>query len=138
VGAREHPSSTVTVLDRGSKHRTGATVSSRMAQSRYGSAGELLASAWRAIVTVRDTRALVDPVCSVPVGSHRDRASDKGVQRASLMRILTRFVNRRLRGKTLKWQFSRPQKEGLRNSGVIKDSKVVQTQGAGFCTSLWF
>ncbi len=43
LGAREHPSSAV--LDRGSKHRTGATVSSRMAQSRYGSAGELLA--WR-------------------------------------------------------------------------------------------
>ena len=43
LGAREHPSSAV--LDRGSKHRTGATVSSRMAQSRCGSAGELLA--WR-------------------------------------------------------------------------------------------
>ncbi len=46
LGAREHPSSAV--LDRGSKHRThgtGATVSSRMAQSRCGSAGGLLA--WR-------------------------------------------------------------------------------------------
>jgi hypothetical protein len=43
LGARKHPSSAV--LDRGSKHRTGATVSSRMAQSRCGSAGELLA--WR-------------------------------------------------------------------------------------------
>ena len=30
-------------MDRGSKHRTGATVSSRMAQSRCGSAGEMLA-----------------------------------------------------------------------------------------------
>jgi hypothetical protein len=39
----EHPSSAVS--DRGSEHRAGATVSSRMAQSRYGSAGELLA--WR-------------------------------------------------------------------------------------------
>ena len=50
---REHPSSSV--LDRGSNLRTGATVSSRMAQSRYGSAGELLA--WRPIV--RDTMAFM-------------------------------------------------------------------------------
>ena len=49
----EHPSSSV--LDRGSNLRTGATVSSRMAQSRCGSAGELLA--WRPIV--RDTKASV-------------------------------------------------------------------------------
>ena len=38
-----------TVLDRGSNHRTGATEPSRVAQSRYGSAGELLA--WLPIVT---------------------------------------------------------------------------------------
>ncbi len=53
LASREHPSSAV--LDRGSKLRTGAatvTVSSRTAQSRCGSAGELLA--WRPIV--RDSR----------------------------------------------------------------------------------
>jgi hypothetical protein len=45
LGAREHPSSAVS--DRGSELLSGATVSSRMAQSRprCGSAGELLA--WR-------------------------------------------------------------------------------------------
>jgi hypothetical protein len=43
LGACEHPSSAVS--DRGSELLSGATVSSRMAQSRYGSAGELLA--WR-------------------------------------------------------------------------------------------
>ncbi len=57
MGAREHPSSAVS--DRGSELRTGATVSSRMAQSRsgcgLGSAGELLF--WRPIV--RDTKALM-------------------------------------------------------------------------------
>jgi hypothetical protein len=43
VGACEQPFSAVS--DRGSELLSGATVSSRMAQSRYGSAGELLA--WR-------------------------------------------------------------------------------------------
>ena len=72
LGAREHPSSAV--LDRGSKHRTGATVSSRMAQSRYGSAGELLA--WRPdrvgheALNGYDTRGRTGPLareCSVLV-----------------------------------------------------------------------
>ena len=43
VGACEQPFSAVS--DRGSELLSGATVSSRMAQSRYGSAWELLA--WR-------------------------------------------------------------------------------------------
>ena len=53
VGACEHPFSAVS--DRGSELLSGATVSSRMAQSRCGSAGELLA--WRPIVG--DTKALM-------------------------------------------------------------------------------
>jgi hypothetical protein len=76
-GEHRGPLASSAVLDRGSKHRTGATVSSRMAQSRYASAGELLAC--RPIV--RDTKAL--PVVGVIREITPTRASDKGVQRAS-------------------------------------------------------
>ncbi len=69
-----------------------------MAQSRYGSAGELLA--WR------PDRVGREALMGEPVGSHR--AFGKGVQRARTMRILTRLANRRLEGKTLKWHYSRP------------------------------
>ncbi len=67
----EHPSSAVS--DRGSELLSGATVSSRMAQSCYGSAGELLA--WR------PDRVGHEALMGEPVGSHR--AFGKGVPRAS-------------------------------------------------------
>ena len=82
LGAREHPSSTV--LDRGSKARAGATVSSRMAQSRCGSAGELLA--WRPI-NVWDTWA--------SMGVLRGRHTGPVTRECSVqvfMRTLTRFA----------------------------------------------
>ncbi len=82
----EHPSSAVS--DRGSELLSGATVSSRMAQSRCGSAGELLA--WR------PDRVGHEALMGEPVGSHR--TFGKGVQRARTMRILTRLAKRRLRG----------------------------------------
>ena len=79
------------VLDRGSNHRTGATVteSSRMAQSRHGSAGELLA--WLPIVTGHEglgwcvpwdnTRPLTGE-CSTPRASYNEN-SDAILESAS-------------------------------------------------------
>ena len=69
-----------------------------MAQSRYGSAGELLA--WRPIVW--DTR----PLWACSVGTHR--AYDKGVQRASYNENSDAIRESTPKRKTLKWHYSRP------------------------------
>ncbi len=73
-----------------------------MAQSRYGSAGELLA--WRP--------DRVGHEALMPVGEPR-RGVAPGLWQGSAsvqvtMRTLTRLANRRLEGKTLKWHYSRP------------------------------
>ncbi len=52
--------------------------------------------AWRPIV--RDTKALVGVFRGITPGLWQA----EGMQRASLMRALARFANRRLRGKTAK------------------------------------
>ncbi len=85
LGARERPSSAV--LDRGSKHRTGATVSSRIAQSRCGSAGELLA--WRPDRVGHE--ALMGVNRGVTPGLWQGSAACNRT-----IRILTRSSNRRL------------------------------------------
>ncbi len=103
LGAREHPSSAV--LDRGFKHRTGATVSSRMAQSRCGSAGELLA--WRPDRSCQcGTRGLNG--CE-PRGHTGPLARECSVQSYNKNSdAILESTSKRLRGKTLKWHYSRP------------------------------
>ena len=86
LGCSRAPIKRPAVLDRGSKHRTGATVSSRMAPSRCASAGELLA--WRP--SVWDTRALMGVNRGVRPGLWQGSAACNRT-----MRILTRSEDRR-------------------------------------------
>jgi hypothetical protein len=106
----------------------------------------------------------VEPKGSVPLWQRRgvaclapaDRVGHAGLSQGSAAcnrttKILTRFANRRLRRKTLKWHCRAPTalKKGLRNSGVTKDSKLfnryrhkvqsfAQACGFKFATPKWF
>ena len=83
-------------------YRAGATVtvSSRMAQSRYGSAGELLA--WRPIMW--DTRAI--KVVSRGVTPVGPLARERSVQ--TYNEDSDAILESASRRKTLKWHYSRP------------------------------